>query len=178
MNPDQQQAQFEELIAKGKMQGFLTFSEVNDHLPNNVDDPDQMDDIISIINGLGIQVHEEAPERGAVGEQDGKVKEPLPAGLGMWRGGARVQFDDHAMVALCAQFHDVARLGNDAEAHDLRVELQRGGEVGDLQAHAAEVGGFGEAVGGGLDAVRLRCHAGCRMERKLYAVRCSLFVIG
>jgi len=62
MTPDQQQTQFEELIAKGKMQGFLTFAEVNDHLPNNVDDPDQMDDIISMINGLGIQVHEEAPD--------------------------------------------------------------------------------------------------------------------
>jgi len=62
MNPDQQQTPFEELIAKGKMQGFLTYAEVNDHLPNNVDDPDQMEDIISMINGLGIQVHEEAPD--------------------------------------------------------------------------------------------------------------------
>ena len=59
---EQQQSQFKELIAKGKMQGFLTFSEVNDHLPDNADDPDQMEDIIGMINGLGIQVHEEAPD--------------------------------------------------------------------------------------------------------------------
>jgi RNA polymerase primary sigma factor len=44
------------------MQGFLTFSEVNDHLPDNADDPDHMEDIIAMINGLGIQVHEEAPD--------------------------------------------------------------------------------------------------------------------
>ncbi len=62
MNQEQQQSQFKELIAKGKMQGFLTFSEVNDHLPDNADDPDQMEDIIGMINGFGIQVHEEAPD--------------------------------------------------------------------------------------------------------------------
>jgi RNA polymerase primary sigma factor len=62
MNPEQQQSQFEELIAKGKSQGFLTYTEVNDHLPESSDDPDQMDDIIALINGLGIQVHEEAPD--------------------------------------------------------------------------------------------------------------------
>ena len=62
MNQEEQQFEFRELIAKGKMQGFLTFAEVNDHLPSNIDDPDQMEDIISLINSMGIQVHEEAPD--------------------------------------------------------------------------------------------------------------------
>lgn len=66
MNQEDQQSEFKELIAKGKMQGFLTFAEVNDHLPSNIDDPDQMEDIISLINSMGIQVHEEAPDMGLI----------------------------------------------------------------------------------------------------------------
>jgi len=62
MNQEQQQFQFKALIARGQMQGFLTFSEVNDHLPSHIVDPEQMEDIIGMINGLGIQVHEEAPD--------------------------------------------------------------------------------------------------------------------
>jgi RNA polymerase primary sigma factor len=66
MNQEEQQFEFKELIAKGKMQGFLTYAEVNDHLPTYIDDPDQMDDIISLINSMGIQVHEEAPDLGLI----------------------------------------------------------------------------------------------------------------
>jgi len=66
MNQEEQQNEFKELIAKGKMQGYLTFAEVNDHLPSNIDDPDQMEDIISLINSMGIQVHEEAPDIGLI----------------------------------------------------------------------------------------------------------------
>jgi RNA polymerase primary sigma factor len=62
MNLEQQQAQLRELIAKGKSQGFLTYAEVNDHLPGDAIDPEQMEDIIGMINGMGIEVHEEAPE--------------------------------------------------------------------------------------------------------------------
>jgi RNA polymerase primary sigma factor len=62
MNSEQQQSQLKELIAKGKMQGFLTFSEVNDHLPSDVVDPDQMEEIIAMINDMGIEVHEDVPE--------------------------------------------------------------------------------------------------------------------
>ncbi|NJD06781.1 MAG: RNA polymerase sigma factor RpoD [Methylococcaceae bacterium] len=58
----EQQSQLKELIAKGKMQGFLTFSEVNDHLPSDVVDPEQMEDIIGMINDMGIEVHEDAPD--------------------------------------------------------------------------------------------------------------------
>ncbi len=48
------------------MQGFLTYAEVNDHLPTYFDDPEQMDDIISLISSMGIQVHEEAPDIGLI----------------------------------------------------------------------------------------------------------------
>lgn len=62
MNQEQQQSQLKELIAKGKMQGFLTYSEVNDHLPSDIVDPEQMEDIIGMINEMGIEVHEDAPD--------------------------------------------------------------------------------------------------------------------
>ena len=62
MTLEQQQSQLKELIAKGKAQGFLTYSEVNDHLPGNVADPEQMEDIIGMINDMGIEVHDEAPD--------------------------------------------------------------------------------------------------------------------
>jgi len=61
MNQDQQ-SQLKLLIAKGKEQGFLTYSEVNDHLPDDIVDPEQIEDIIGMINDMGIQVHETAPD--------------------------------------------------------------------------------------------------------------------
>ncbi len=62
MDHEQQQAQLKELIAKGKSQGYLTYAEVNDHLPSHIVDPDQMEDIIGMINDMGIEVHEVAPD--------------------------------------------------------------------------------------------------------------------
>ena len=56
-----QQSRLKELIAKGKEQGFLTYSEVNDHLPEGIVDPEQIEDIIRMINDMGIKVHESAP---------------------------------------------------------------------------------------------------------------------
>jgi RNA polymerase primary sigma factor len=58
----QQQSRLKELIAKGKEQGFLTYSEVNDHLPDDISDPDQIEDIIGMINDMGITVYEKAPD--------------------------------------------------------------------------------------------------------------------
>lgn len=57
-----QQSQIKQLIAKGKEQGFLTYAEVNDHLPDDIVDPDQIEDIIGMINDMGIHVHETAPD--------------------------------------------------------------------------------------------------------------------
>jgi RNA polymerase primary sigma factor len=62
MSEEQQQSQLKQLIAKGKVQGYLTYAEVNDHLPSDIADPEQIEDIINMINNMGIQVHEVAPD--------------------------------------------------------------------------------------------------------------------
>jgi RNA polymerase primary sigma factor len=59
---EQQQSRLKELIAKGKEQGYITYSEVNDHLPDDISDPDQIEDIIRMINDMGITVYETAPD--------------------------------------------------------------------------------------------------------------------
>ncbi len=59
---DKQQSRLKSLIAKGKEQGYLTYAEVNDHLPQDISDPDQVEDIIQMINDMGIQVFENAPD--------------------------------------------------------------------------------------------------------------------
>ena len=62
MDQEQQQSQLKQLIAKGKEQGFLTYSEVNDHLPPGIVEPEQIEDIVRMINDMGIMVHETAPD--------------------------------------------------------------------------------------------------------------------
>ena len=57
-----QQSQLKDLITKGKEQGFLTYTQVNDHLPDDIVDPEQIEDIINMINDMGISVHEKAPD--------------------------------------------------------------------------------------------------------------------
>jgi RNA polymerase primary sigma factor len=56
------QSDIKQLISKGLEQGYLTYAEVNDHLPDDLVDPEQIEDIIGMINGMGIQVHEVAPD--------------------------------------------------------------------------------------------------------------------
>ncbi len=63
MDQEQQQSsQLKQLIAKGKEQGYLTYIEVNDHLPSGIVEPEQIEDIVRMINDMGIAVHETAPE--------------------------------------------------------------------------------------------------------------------
>ncbi|MFK7794134.1 MAG: RNA polymerase sigma factor RpoD [Gammaproteobacteria bacterium] len=68
MEPDSKSEQqnqeysLKDLIAKGKEQGYLTYAEVNDHLPSSIVDPEQIEDIISMINDMGIKVYEQAPD--------------------------------------------------------------------------------------------------------------------
>src|SRR5690606_35703923 len=57
-----QQSSLKALIAKGKEQNYLTFAEVNDHLPESISDPDQVEDIIQMIDDMGIKVYETAPD--------------------------------------------------------------------------------------------------------------------
>ena len=65
--PIEPRADLKLLIAKGREQGFLTYAEVNDHLPDDVTvDSDQIEEIIGMINDMGIQVHERAPDAEAM----------------------------------------------------------------------------------------------------------------
>ena len=58
----QQQSRLKELIARGREQGYLTYAEVNDHLPEDISDPEQVEDIIHMINDMGVKVFEVAPD--------------------------------------------------------------------------------------------------------------------
>mgnify|MGYP000117838720 CR=1 FL=1 len=62
----QQQSRLKELIARGREQGYLTYAEVNDHLPEDISDPEQVEDIIRMINDMGITVFEAAPDADAL----------------------------------------------------------------------------------------------------------------
>ncbi len=62
----QQQSRLKELIALGREQGYLTYAEVNDHLPEDISDPEQVEDIIGMINDMGINVFETAPDADAL----------------------------------------------------------------------------------------------------------------
>jgi len=61
-NKQKQQSGIKDLIAKGREQGYLTYAEVNDHLPEDIADPEQVEDIIQMINDMGITVFETAPD--------------------------------------------------------------------------------------------------------------------
>ena len=65
--------QLKDLIARGKEQGFLTYAEVNDHLPNDIVDPEQIEDIVNMINDMGITVHEKAPDAESILLSDAAV---------------------------------------------------------------------------------------------------------
>ena len=60
--PEDRQSQLKLLIARGKEQSFLTYAEVNDHLPSEIVDPEQIEDIVQMINDMGIPVYEKAPD--------------------------------------------------------------------------------------------------------------------
>ncbi|WP_456416466.1 RNA polymerase sigma factor RpoD [Thiolapillus sp.] len=63
MDQQQSQSRIKDLITKGKEQGFLTYAEVNDHLPDTIVDSDQIEDIIRMINEVGIPVYETPPDK-------------------------------------------------------------------------------------------------------------------
>ena len=62
----EQQSRLKQLIAKGKEQGYLTYREVNDHLPSGIVEADQIEDIVSMINDMGIKVLEVAPDKDSI----------------------------------------------------------------------------------------------------------------
>ncbi|UTW02706.1 RNA polymerase sigma factor RpoD [Amphritea atlantica] len=89
-----QQSRLKELIARGKEQGYLTYAEVNDHLPEDIADPDQVEDIIRMINDMGISVTEEAPDAET---------------LLMTEGDSAEEADEEAVAALAAVESDAGR---------------------------------------------------------------------
>jgi RNA polymerase primary sigma factor len=64
--PEDRRSQLKLLIARGKEQTFLTYAEVNDHLPSEIVDPEQIEDIVQMINDMGIPVYEKAPDAEAL----------------------------------------------------------------------------------------------------------------
>ena len=69
------QSRLKELITKGKEQGYLTFAQVNDHLPQDIIDSDQVEDIVRMINDMGIQVFETAPDKDDLMMSEGNTDE-------------------------------------------------------------------------------------------------------
>src|SRR5262249_42947591 len=67
---EQQATQLQDLIAAGKEKGYLTYAEVSDLLPYHIVDPEQVEDIISMINDMGIDVYEDPPDEDALGLSD------------------------------------------------------------------------------------------------------------
>ncbi len=70
---ESQRSELKRLIARGKEQGYLTYGEINDHLPEEVFDPEQMENVISMINDMGIDVFEEAPDGDTLLDAGGNV---------------------------------------------------------------------------------------------------------
>ena len=60
--PEERQSQLKQLIALGKEQSYLTYAQVNDYLPSEIVDPEQIEEIVNTINDMGIPVYEKAPE--------------------------------------------------------------------------------------------------------------------
>jgi len=70
---NKQAQQLKDLIARGKEQGYLTYTQVNDHLPDDIVDPEQIEDIVNMINDMGITVHEKAPDAESLSLSDTTV---------------------------------------------------------------------------------------------------------
>ena len=62
MDQETQRLQLKKLILQGKEQGFLTYRDINDHLPEDVHDADQIETVINMINDMGIEVYDQAPD--------------------------------------------------------------------------------------------------------------------
>ncbi|MFB6261910.1 MAG: RNA polymerase sigma factor region1.1 domain-containing protein, partial [Thiohalorhabdaceae bacterium] len=61
-NQAEQRSELKRLIALGKERGYLTYKEINDHLPEDVLEAEQVESIISMIGDMGIEVLDEAPQ--------------------------------------------------------------------------------------------------------------------
>jgi len=66
--PHEQQSEIKALISKGLEQGYLTYAEINDHLPDDIVDPEQIEDIMAVLKGVGIEVHDAAPDTDTIAD--------------------------------------------------------------------------------------------------------------
>ena len=69
--PHEQQSEIKALISKGLEQGYLTYAEINDHLPDDIVDPEQIEDIMAVLKGVGIEVHDAAPDADPLADKAG-----------------------------------------------------------------------------------------------------------
>ena len=133
---EDKQSRLKLLIAKGKEQGYLTYHEVNDHLPDDIVDPEQIEDIINMINDMGIEVHELSSETvrslGFSGDKGGllvlNVPDDSPAA-----GKIRV-FDfidrlERKSVSSLEQFLEMIETLESEEGFLVRIQRQRDGNL-------------------------------------------------
>ena len=132
--PEERQSQLKLLIALGKEQSYLTYSQVNDHLPSEIVDPEQIEDIVNMINDMGIPVYEKAPD-----------SEPLLATE------ASSPADDEAIEEAAAALAALdAELGRTTDP--VRMYMREMGTV-ELLTREGEIS-IAKRIEEGLDAVR------------------------
>src|SRR5882672_3062811 len=132
---DERQSQLKLLIAKGKEQGYLTYSEVNDHLPSDIVDPEQIEDIVNMINDMGITVYEKAPDAESLLLSDSAVSNDEDAA-------------DEAAAALATVDAEFGRTTD-----PVRMYMREMGTV-ELLTREGEIR-IAKRIEEGLDAVRL-----------------------
>ncbi len=115
----EKQSQIKLLIAQGKQKGYLTYHEVNDHLPDDIDS-EQVEDIVNMINDMGIPVHEEAPDETALLLSDGPAADTEDD-------------DDEALEAAAAAAAVAAEFGRTTDP--VRMYMREMGSVELLDRH-------------------------------------------
>jgi RNA polymerase primary sigma factor len=132
--PEDRQSQLKLLIGKGKEQGYLTYAQVNDHLPAEIVDPEQIEGIVNTINDMGIPVYEKAPDNESL-----LANEPAPA-------------DDEAIEEAAAALAALdAELGRTTDP--VRMYMREMGTV-ELLTREGEIR-IAKRIEEGLDAVRV-----------------------
>ena len=66
MDSSSKKTELKRLILKGKEQGFLTYREINDHLPEDMNDTDQIESVVNMINDMGIEVFDSVPDADSI----------------------------------------------------------------------------------------------------------------
>jgi RNA polymerase primary sigma factor len=132
--PEDRQSQLKLLIARGKEQGYLTYAQVNDHLPAEIVDPEQIEGIVNTINDMGIPVYEKAPDNESL-----LASEPAAA-------------DDEAIEEAAAALAALdAELGRTTDP--VRMYMREMGTV-ELLTREGEIR-IAKRIEEGLDAVRV-----------------------